>query len=343
MEKNKTRPKVGQAGKYFKYAIGEIVLVVIGILIALSINNWNEKQKNEIKIKTLFNEVLKDLEHDIRTIDGIMFFLNRKDSIAQLILDSDYTIDETKGFEHGELNSFFDMSDYFSQSNNGYNSLMNAINYVPEKFTSTLKNLKPLYGFKAQKIYDSMESIISLADEIKENLTFNQPWYHDVLMNKPNEEARVFIESPMYKNMVALYKDRVNVYRTRLNFIKHTSIVSYAEIQDAIFPEQPKPWFLPTHAIKISNETLDTYVGCYAYGTHKVTIERKGNFLIFGESGSSDMLLVTNEEGNFVGKILESISLNFIFVKDDTNTIVSMKLVANGKELMESKKLKNCD
>jgi hypothetical protein len=29
-------------GKYFKYAIGEILLVVIGILIALSINNWND-------------------------------------------------------------------------------------------------------------------------------------------------------------------------------------------------------------------------------------------------------------------------------------------------------------
>ena len=34
--------------KYMRYAIGEIVLVVIGILIALQINNWNEDQK-EIK------------------------------------------------------------------------------------------------------------------------------------------------------------------------------------------------------------------------------------------------------------------------------------------------------
>jgi hypothetical protein len=38
MVKNKT-------ATYFKYAIGEIVLVVIGILIALSINNWNESKK----------------------------------------------------------------------------------------------------------------------------------------------------------------------------------------------------------------------------------------------------------------------------------------------------------
>jgi len=34
-----------KTGKYFKYAIGEIILVVIGILIALSINNWNETRK----------------------------------------------------------------------------------------------------------------------------------------------------------------------------------------------------------------------------------------------------------------------------------------------------------
>jgi hypothetical protein len=46
MEKNKT-------GKYLKYAIGEIVLVVIGILIALQINNWNEGNKQQLRTENL--------------------------------------------------------------------------------------------------------------------------------------------------------------------------------------------------------------------------------------------------------------------------------------------------
>ena len=55
MEKNKT-------GKYFKYAIGEIVLVVIGILIALSLNNWNESRKNEIVKQQLIEDLIIELQ-----------------------------------------------------------------------------------------------------------------------------------------------------------------------------------------------------------------------------------------------------------------------------------------
>ena len=40
-----------KTSKYFKYAIGEIILVVIGILIALSINNWNQDRLNQIEKK----------------------------------------------------------------------------------------------------------------------------------------------------------------------------------------------------------------------------------------------------------------------------------------------------
>jgi len=48
-----------KTSKYFKYAIGEIVLVVIGILIALQINNWNEESKNKTFELKMLSEVKK--------------------------------------------------------------------------------------------------------------------------------------------------------------------------------------------------------------------------------------------------------------------------------------------
>ena len=69
----------GKAGKYFKYAIGEIVLVVIGILIALQINNWNETRKKEEQfissLEQLYNKITDDAwryEYMIRENENVI-------------------------------------------------------------------------------------------------------------------------------------------------------------------------------------------------------------------------------------------------------------------------------
>ena len=54
--------ETGKTGKYFKYAIGEIILVVIGILIALSINNWNENRKLQHEELKLLFDIKTNLE-----------------------------------------------------------------------------------------------------------------------------------------------------------------------------------------------------------------------------------------------------------------------------------------
>jgi len=55
--------------KYMRYAIGEIILVVVGILIALSINNWNEGRKDRIIEKSILLELGDNLERNITLID----------------------------------------------------------------------------------------------------------------------------------------------------------------------------------------------------------------------------------------------------------------------------------
>jgi len=64
MEKNKTGKPALPVGRYLKYAIGEIVLVVIGILIALQINNWNEQRKVNGEILKALTEIRSNLVSD---------------------------------------------------------------------------------------------------------------------------------------------------------------------------------------------------------------------------------------------------------------------------------------
>ena len=51
----------GKTGKYLKYAIGEIILVVIGIFIAIQLNNLNEERKLKIKEGEYYCKLLEDV------------------------------------------------------------------------------------------------------------------------------------------------------------------------------------------------------------------------------------------------------------------------------------------
>jgi hypothetical protein len=72
--------------KYLLYAIGEIVLVVFGILIALSINNWNEKRKKENLEIILLSELVKNLQDDIIDMKINLGFHERGIKSAEIIL-----------------------------------------------------------------------------------------------------------------------------------------------------------------------------------------------------------------------------------------------------------------
>ena len=74
MEQNKT-------SKYLKYAIGEIVLVVVGILIALSINNWNEQRKAGINERGLYSRIIMDLQLDEKRINDYLKYYNDDQSM----------------------------------------------------------------------------------------------------------------------------------------------------------------------------------------------------------------------------------------------------------------------
>ena len=86
-----------KTSKYLKYAIGEIVLVVIGILIALQINNWNEARKKNQKEAVLIKNIVEDLYIDAAYIDQALGELDEQlgvvDQLIASVLDGNTILD----------------------------------------------------------------------------------------------------------------------------------------------------------------------------------------------------------------------------------------------------------
>ena len=72
----------GHTHKYILYALGEIALVVLGILIALQINNWNEKQKDKATAIEIYKNLQSSLKQDSISVQRIID-IQRKSLIAQ--------------------------------------------------------------------------------------------------------------------------------------------------------------------------------------------------------------------------------------------------------------------
>jgi hypothetical protein len=102
-----------KTGTYFKYAIGEIVLVVIGILIALSINNWNETNKNEREQIVFLNNLKNDLKNDLIQLDQILKFQKEKLSKVNELKDQLLSIKDFEKIEQLLVNLTLDNDTYF--------------------------------------------------------------------------------------------------------------------------------------------------------------------------------------------------------------------------------------
>jgi hypothetical protein len=111
-------------GKYLIYAVGEIILVVIGILIAISINNWKESLELKTIERQVYNDVLQELRTDLVEIQDKhrdnQNHLSRFHYGSEIILnDSQMKLADTLGLIAMELTQFSD----FNKNTTAYDAL----------------------------------------------------------------------------------------------------------------------------------------------------------------------------------------------------------------------------
>ena len=192
--------------KYLLYAIGEIILVVIGILIALQINNWNEDRQAAIQERLYLNRLLIENNEDLETFGSIIAFLN--DGIVtieslSIALKSDSTNDSAvvaAAYAYFETGSIFPI---FSSSTSTFDDLSSTGNLKIIRNSGLRDNLVKHYAQHqavAKRIQIGNEWAYPIDGKISADL--------NIMRLEPNSSF-LFPDEPLEKIAAELRENRV--------------------------------------------------------------------------------------------------------------------------------------
>ena len=286
-----------KVASYLRYAIGEIVLVVLGILIALSINNWNEQRKTENRIVEILKEVQNDLGKNILEADKTIGYYKYKKSKILLILNDKLTFDYYK--THPRSKFFLISSSHIKLYDNGYKNLMQNANSIPDKYKTVINPLNELYIYDKYEI-DKFDALVTQAIGDYWTTVSKFDWWYSVATSlKISDEMIDYLLTPRFKNQAYVYAGAgwISLSSTLSRF-RYNAVDVYLHIAKLIGNEDNVPKYVDHNFVKVDSVNLKQYTGTYSLITDdsenhstsesKFRISLKGNHLVYASSDDSE-------------------------------------------------------
>ena len=196
--------------RYLIYALGEILITVLGILIAIQINNWNQQRLAEIKINRLLVEIQNNLEDEIQSARYGIEIYNYKDSLLTRIMQGDVTRDEFKlspTIRGRNQSPQYATSVYYSGyslNRNAYNNLVQISDRIPDKYIDLFNKVTYLYedvdGWVNQREGKLLDNYYQCQNYFRDNKEF----LSDLWTEKPMDDNAIdfFMNDPIYRNWI---------------------------------------------------------------------------------------------------------------------------------------------
>lgn len=220
--------------KYLKYAFGEIILVVIGILIAVGINNWNQrKQLNSANVE-LKRSVVIQLDKDIAAIEHYQKELDTLQNNYLNFLNKEH--DSTKLKRGSVLGTLFFRVNTMDIDTQVINMIDNAT-LNESKASEKLLNLNSSYKVYLEEIKYVENLILTTITENLKEIERSQDWYADFitdlhckddcidyLLNNKQHKARIaslrFLYVHGYGKTISSLKEDLLKYKQDLQAIE---------------------------------------------------------------------------------------------------------------------------
>ena len=189
-------------GRYLSYAFGEIILVVIGILIALYIKGEYEQSEKNDDLELIAYQIIDDLRRDTADVSMLIEAYEPMEKHFLGIMAKKYTLDSLKAC--GACPYIISSVTPFEPTQNGFIMLKEWRSSFATSKDSLIHDTKFFY---AQTI-PTMDLIVEmLKEEVKASLADwrdHQAWYADWVMGARTEEMYQYMANdPYYRNKVA--------------------------------------------------------------------------------------------------------------------------------------------
>lgn len=186
---------------YILYAIGEIFLVMIGILLALQVNNWNEERKQKLELNNILRAISYDMETDTIVANEVLKYYEVHSKNSSRIINKELNRDN-----FAECPSCIALVTVYRPMNiqiKGLELLKNLSNQMSSQKDSLVTNITQIYTiFKTNidKSNDRLENdVLSNMNEME-----TYPWFVNWTQGSYNEDMIIyFTESEEYRKRVA--------------------------------------------------------------------------------------------------------------------------------------------
>ena len=236
--------------KYLLYAIGEILLVVIGILIALQVNNWNEERKNKQAILMIFSDIQEELLNDTQEFALALKWYQKMDSIADQIIYGKLTKEDFLNNKDREL---FQpgLSNYgLVQSDQSYKLLVNSRDKIPLEYKGVMKRLSSLYE-EDQYFLNSLQQKLNdvsviYRDQITEEHEWSIAYSNDMITD---EMADYFANSTYHKQKVSNWRNRLQLLINITTRVKAKSLTNYMIMRHLTMDDSELPALIQNYGL----------------------------------------------------------------------------------------------
>lgn len=197
-----------KARSYLLYATGEVVLVVIGILIALHVNNWSEGRANAERLDAILRDIQVDIDADLRLAAGVLPNGVVRDSILKRAINDEITREEYTGPGGRPLLWAALQYQQFAQNRTAFERLSSYDGIIPVHYSEVLDVLEDLYVFESNLLNSRQAIFRAQIENRHEYLSRTYPWYWRLSQDQRPDSAMLdyYLNNPEYKNFAYRFR-----------------------------------------------------------------------------------------------------------------------------------------